>query len=130
MHEDTHNDRPAPQAGQRLYRLLPAADWRQAVADGAYCGAPHDTADGFIHLSTADQVEETAAKHYAGVPELMVLTVDSSRLDGELKWEPARGGELFPHLYGTVPLEAVLGAELVATDRDGAYTFPHLRDEI
>ncbi|MFA7429053.1 MAG: DUF952 domain-containing protein [Rhodospirillaceae bacterium] len=130
MQQDHDIDRPAPQAGQRLYRLLPAADWRQAVADGAYRGAAHDAADGFIHLSTADQVEETAAKHYGGVPDLMVLTVDSARLDGEVKWEPSRGGKLFPHLYGTVPLEAVLGAELVATDRDGAYTFPHLRDEI
>lgn len=130
MHEDHDPSRPAPQAGQRLYRLLSAADWRAAVLDGVYRGAPHDLADGFIHLSTADQVEETAALHYAGVEDLMVLTVDSARVDGEVKWEPSRGGQLFPHVYGTIPLEAVLGAEPVGRDRGGAFTFPHLRDEI
>lgn len=130
MQQDHDNDRPEPRVGQRLYRLLPAADWRAAVAEGVYRGAAHDLRDGFIHLSTAEQVEDTAAKHYADVEDLMVLAVDSARIQGELKWEPARGGDLFPHVYGVIPVEAVLAAEPVNRDRDGAFTFPHLRDEI
>lgn len=134
MHDESTNSQPKvppnTEAGQRIFRLMSMTDWRQMVSDGLFRGAPHDVADGFIHLSSADQVEETAAKHYADVADLMVLTVDSRRVDGEVKWEPSRGGALFPHVYGTIPVEAVLAAESVERDRDGSFLFPSLRDEL
>ncbi|MBZ0141337.1 MAG: DUF952 domain-containing protein, partial [Pseudorhodoplanes sp.] len=82
-----------------IYKICPAALWRQAQQDGIFRGAPVDLADGFIHFSTAAQVGETAAKHFAGQGELLLIAVDTERLGGALKWEPARGGALFPHLY-------------------------------
>lgn len=128
MTDAVATDSPPDPTPHRLYRLVRAEDWRQAVAEGVYRGAEHDRADGFIHLSTATQVEGTAEKHYAGTPDLVLLTLDAERLDGTVKWEPSRGGELFPHLYGVVPVEAVLGAEAVPLDRDGGFVFPLLTD--
>lgn len=109
-----------------LYRLTTAEEWRAAVRAGAFTGSAVDTRDGFIHLSTADQVEETARLHYAAVRPLVLVSVDADRLPGDLRWEPSRGGALFPHLYGTIPLEAVLGAITLDEDREGHLIFPLL----
>ncbi|MBB4286933.1 DUF952 domain-containing protein [Roseospira goensis] len=117
---------PAQEPPRLVYRLCHADDWRAAVRDGVFRGTADDTRDGFIHLSSADQVIETADRHYARVRPLMLLAVDSHRLDGELRWEPSRGGALFPHLYGTIPLEAVLSALPLAEDREGLLMFPTL----
>ena len=92
------------------YKIVDAAEWREAVAEGAYAGSAVDLADGYIHLSTAAQLDETARKHYAGRENLMLLSVDLTALDDTVVWEPSRGGALFPHIYGRLPVKAVTEA--------------------
>ena len=83
-----------------IYKILRAQEWDALQADGQTAGAPVDVADGFIHFSTAEQVRETAAKHFAGADGLVLLAYDEAKMKGDLRWEPSRGGALFPHLYG------------------------------
>jgi uncharacterized protein (DUF952 family) len=83
-----------------IYKIGSASLWRAAEKAGVFHGSEDDRRDGFIHFSTADQVEETAAKHFAGQADLLLIAVDSAKLGDALKWEPSRGGALFPHLYG------------------------------
>ncbi len=90
-----------------IYKICPASLWRDAEAAGVFDGAPVDLKDGFIHFSTAGQLAETAAKHFTGQTDLLLVEVDTGALEGRLRWEPARGGALFPHLYGPLPLSAV-----------------------
>ena len=91
-----------------IYNIVPASSWQKAQADGAFHGAAIDISDGYIHFSTAEQVKETAAKHFSGQRDLVLLAIDSTSLaPSELKWEPSRGGALFPHLYGTLDPGAV-----------------------
>ena len=92
-----------------VYKIVPAALWREAERSGAFAGSPVDQRDGFIHFSTAEQLVDTALKHFAGQRDLLLVTVDAERLD--LRWEPARGGQLFPHLYGALPLSVVQSVE-------------------
>ncbi|MBM3607969.1 MAG: DUF952 domain-containing protein [Alphaproteobacteria bacterium] len=82
-----------------IYKIATGEEWRIAQASGSYEGAPVDLADGFIHFSTAPQVRETAAKHFAGKQGLVLLALEAESLGEKLKWEPSRGGALFPHLY-------------------------------
>ena len=89
------------------YKIVDAADWRAAVAEGRYEGAPVDLADGYIHMSTEAQLAETARRHFAGRGDLLLLTVDLSGFGDDLIWEPSRGGDLFPHLYAPLPVAAV-----------------------
>jgi len=91
-----------------VYKLLPVAEWEAARAVGQFRGSAVDEADGFIHFSTGAQVVETAARHFAGARDLAMLTVDADRLGAMLRWEPSRGGDLFPHLYGPLPVAAVV----------------------
>jgi uncharacterized protein (DUF952 family) len=99
---------PNPTSKKLAYKIIDAAEWTAAQSAGAYAGSAVDLADGYIHMSTADQLAETAAKHYAGRTGLVLLSVDLDRLGAGLKWEPSRGGALFPHLYGALPVEAVV----------------------
>jgi len=92
------------------YKILTAAQWRQFQAEGVFAGAPVDLADGYIHMSSAEQVAETAAKHFAGQTGLILATVDLAALGDAVVWEPSRGGQLFPHCYGALPISAVTGA--------------------
>ena len=92
------------------YKIIDAAEWREALAEGAYAGSAVDLADGYIHLSTADQLEETARKHYAGRENLTLLTVDLTALGDTVVWEPSRDNALFPHVYGPLPVTAVRDA--------------------
>ncbi len=95
-----------------IYKILPAEMWEQARREGLFRGAPVDLADGFIHFSTAEQVAGTAAKHFAGQTNLMLLAVDATALDNSvLKWEPSRGGALFPHLYSDMDVSACDGQD-------------------
>lgn len=82
-----------------IYKISPRTAWQEAVATGVFHGAPVDLADGFIHFSTAGQVAETAAKHFQGQADLVIIAIDARALGRALKWEPSRGGALFPHLY-------------------------------
>jgi uncharacterized protein (DUF952 family) len=90
------------------FKILTADQWAQFTADGSFAGAPIDISDGYIHMSTADQVAETLAKHFAGQVGLVIAEIDLSGFGDALKWEVSRGGALFPHLYAPLPLEAVI----------------------
>ena len=90
------------------YKILTADQWAQFQSGGVFTGAPVDVADGYIHMSAADQLDETLAKHFAGQSSLVIATIDLTKLDEALKWEVSRGGALFPHYYGALPLAAVV----------------------
>jgi uncharacterized protein (DUF952 family) len=109
-----------------IYKICDTASWGAAELAGHYRGAPVDERDGFIHFSTAPQVAGTATKHFAGASDLMLVAVDAGALGAALAWEPSRGGDLFPHLYGTLPLSAVLWARPLPCGPDGRHVFPEL----
>ena len=111
---------PAAPLDTVAFKLIDAAEWRLALSEGVYEGSAVDQADGFIHLSTAGQLEDTARKHYAGRSDLMVLSVDLAALGGTVVWEPSRGGDLFPHIYGPMPTSVVTKAQVCAVSSDGA----------
>ncbi|MGI9373854.1 MAG: DUF952 domain-containing protein [Hyphomicrobiales bacterium] len=106
-----------------IYKICPRQDWQVAKDAGVYTGAPVDLADGFIHFSSATQVAGTAAKHFAGQEDLVLLEIDVSRLDGDLHWEVSRDDALFPHLYDTMPVSAVVGVHNLAWDGE-KHIFP------
>jgi len=108
-----------------IYKICPETLWREAERAGAFLGAPVDAADGFIHFSTAAQAAETAAKHFAGQAGLVLVAVDEAALGEALRYEVSRGGALFPHLYGPLPLEAVRWVRPLPLGPDG-HVFPEL----
>lgn len=113
--------------GERLiYHVCERAAWEAVQSAGRYLGSAQDRRDGFIHFSTVAQVEASAAKHHAGRAALVLLAVDPGALGDALRWEPSRGGDLFPHLYGPLPLAAVRWAEELAVGPDGRHLFPRL----
>ena len=107
-----------------VYKICPRALWREAEALGRFTGAPVDHADGFIHFSTADQVAETAARHFAGQEDLLLVAVEADALGPALRFEPSRGGALFPHLYADLPLSAVRSVAVLRLGPDGRHVFP------
>ncbi|MCX4196646.1 DUF952 domain-containing protein [Methylobacterium organophilum] len=107
-----------------IYKICPRALWREAEAAGLFTGAPVDRQDGFIHFSTAAQVAETAARHFAGQDDLLLVAVDVGALGDGLRYEPSRGGDLFPHLYGPLPLSAVVAVDEMPLGADGRHAFP------
>jgi uncharacterized protein (DUF952 family) len=109
-----------------IYKILPASLWHEAERQGVFRGSPVDVQDGFIHFSSAEQAPETAAKHFVGERNLVLLFVDVARLGGRLKWEPSRGGALFPHLYGELELAAVMRVDPLPLAADGRHKFPPL----
>jgi uncharacterized protein (DUF952 family) len=109
-----------------IYKICPAAMWHEAQRLGVFRGAPVDFADGYIHFSTAAQVRETASRHFAGQRDLMLLWVESAALGDKLKWEPSRGGALFPHLYDVLDVRHVTRAEPLPLGADGKHIFPDL----
>jgi len=113
-----------PGPPKTVYRLLSRAAWQQARAAGSFLGSEHDLRDGFIHFSTAQQVAETAARHYAGLTDLLLLEVSADALGADLRWEASRGGALFPHLYGSLPLSAVTRVEPLELDANGVHVLP------
>ena len=100
-----------------IYKICNVNLWEKAKAEGQFTGAEIDLRDGFIHFSTAEQLSETLLLHFEGVENLLLLTIDGGELD--LKWEPARTGNLFPHLYDILPLSAVLRVTPILLDDDG-----------
>ena len=107
-----------------IFKIMPAALWRAAQSTGVFHGSEHDSRDGFIHFSTAAQVAETAAKHFAGQRDLLLVHVDAAKLGDRLKWEPSRDGALFPHLYGPLDLSAVIRCEALPLGPDGVPLLP------
>jgi uncharacterized protein (DUF952 family) len=112
-----------------IYKIAPQALWREAEKAGRFVGAPVDLADGFIHFSTAGQVGETAARHFAGQDDLLLIAVDDTKLGPALKYETSRGGALFPHLYAPFLLDVVAWVRLLPLGPDGAHVFPPLEAE-
>ena len=106
-----------------IYKISSEALWREAERAGAFTGAPVDLADGFIHFSTAAQVAETAARHFAGATDLVLVAVDAAALGAALRYESSRGGALFPHLYGTLPLSVVRWVKPLPLGTNG-HVFP------
>jgi uncharacterized protein (DUF952 family) len=107
-----------------IYKICRIAEWEDAVRASAFRGSPVDLRDGYIHFSTAEQVAETAAKHFAGQADLVLVAVDADTLGAELKWEPSRGGALFPHLYAALPVTAALWAKPLPLGASGRHVLP------
>ena len=109
-----------------IYKICPHGLWQAAERQGVFRGAGIDLADGFIHFSTAMQVEETARRHFAGQSDLLLVAVEADSLGQQLRYEPSRGGALFPHLYDALPLTAVCWVKPLPLCSDGSHAFPEL----
>ena len=103
-----------------IYKICDGAMWREAEQTGVFTGAEIDIQDGYIHFSTAAQVTETARKHFRGRDNLVLVAVNSTTLD--IKWEPSRGGDLFPHLYADLPTDMAVSVVPMLPDRNGVPT--------
>lgn len=108
-----------------IFKILGEAEWRDALAKGGFDGAPVDLADGYIHFSTAGQVAETAAKHFKGRDNLLLAACDAEALGAALRWEPSRGGALFPHLYRSLRTDEALWVKPLPLGPVG-HVFPEL----
>jgi uncharacterized protein (DUF952 family) len=109
---------------QIVYKILLAAELDQMQRDGVFRGSPVDIADGYIHLSCGSQLGATLDKHFSGVDGLMLAAVDLSRLGDAVRWEKSRGGQLFPHIYGVLPVGAVVSVATLARTVDGEVKLP------
>ena len=107
----------------QIYKILRSDEWTDLKTNGESQGAPIDIQDGFVHFSTAAQAEETARRPFAGIDGLFLLALEADALGEALKWEPSRGGDLFPHLYGSLKLADVLWAQPLPLV-DGEHQFP------
>ncbi len=106
------------------YKILTGAQWAQWLDQRVFAGSPVDLADGFVHLSAADQVTETANRHFSGQDGLVVVRIDLAALGDAVRWELSRGGARFPHVYAAVPLAVALAHGPLRRDRDGAVILP------
>lgn len=106
------------------YKILTADQMAALERDGVFAGAPVDLADGYIHLSALDQLQGTIDKHFAGQDGLWLAAIDLAALGDAVKWEPSRGGALFPHIYGTLPLDAVTAYGELQYEPDGTLRLP------
>jgi len=111
---------------RRIYKICSASAWREAERQGVYHGSADDIRDGFIHFSLPSQLAETARKHFLGQTALFLIEVDADALGDALRWEPSRGDELFPHLYGELDLGAVTNVLDMHTRADGSHDIPEL----
>ena len=109
-----------------VYKIVAAEEWTKAEAAGVFEGAAIDRANGFIHFSTAEQAPETAAKWFAGRDGLTLAAIDAEALGTDLRWEPSRGGALFPHLYAALPMSAVIWSRPLPLGSDGRHVFGSL----
>ncbi|WP_116089586.1 DUF952 domain-containing protein [Sphingomonas crusticola] len=106
------------------YKVLTADQLSMLEHSGTFAGAPVDLADGYIHLSSAEQLAETVAKHFAGQDDLQLVAVDLEALGEAVKWEESRGGALFPHLYGPLTLDVVVAYSALEYEPDGSVRLP------
>jgi uncharacterized protein (DUF952 family) len=107
-----------------IFKVCAAVEWREAETKGFYEGSADDRRDGFIHFSTLTQLAGTLAKHFPGRDDLVLVAVQAEALGDALKWEPSRGGALFPHLYAALPMKAVLWVRPLLRDEHGGYLLP------
>jgi uncharacterized protein (DUF952 family) len=110
--------------GQKVYKIMSRADWEAASSAGVYVGAPLDLADGYIHLSAGYQVAGTLAAHFAGRTDLVLVAFDAGALGEALRWEPSRGGALFPHLYAPLPVRDATDFAPLSRETTGAHVLP------
>ncbi|MDV6029127.1 MAG: DUF952 domain-containing protein [Phycisphaera sp. RhM] len=108
-----------------LYKILAKADWDDARAADVFSGCGIDLTDGYIHLSSRNQVETTAKLYFAGREDLLLVAVDADQLGERLRWEASRDGALFPHVYGDIPLDAVISVDPLPLGEDGSHRFPN-----
>jgi uncharacterized protein (DUF952 family) len=111
-----------------IFKIVGAHEWRLAEKAGVFEGSNVDRADGYIHFSTAEQAAETAARHFLGRDNLIIVAVNAEGLGDALRWEPSRGGALFPHLYGALPLSAVRWTRPLPLGADGRHVFGTLEE--
>ena len=109
-----------------VFKIVGAAEWRAAESAGVFAGSEVDRADGFIHFSSAAQAPQTAEKWFNGRQDLTLVAIDAGALGAGLKWEPSRGGELFPHLYGPLPNSAVVWSRPLPLGEGGIHRFGDL----
>jgi uncharacterized protein (DUF952 family) len=109
-----------------IYKICPESLWHEAEEANFFAGAAIDLQDGYLHFSTASQVKETADRHFAGQGDLLLIAIDADRLGPALRYEPSRGGDLFPHLYAPLALSAVLWVKPLSLGPDGRHVFPDL----
>ena len=110
-----------------IYKICPAGLWQEAVAAGVFTGSEVDRSDGYIHFSTAGQVADTLARHYPNVAGLVLAAFDLTKLSPPVRYEAARGGALFPHLYGTFDPKRALWVRPIALDAEGRHVLPELQ---
>ena len=115
-----------PELMMVVYKIVSTGEWTEAEAASVFLGASVDRADGFIHFSTAEQAADTAAKWFAGRGDLTLAAIDAEALGGDLRWEPSRGGALFPHLYAALPMSAVVWSRPLPLGSDGRHVFGSL----
>ena len=108
----------------RAYKVLTGPQLSELLARGSFAGAPIDLLDGYIHLSTEQQLAETLLKHFTGQSDLWIATIDLVTLQEDLRWEPSRGDQLFPHVYADLPLRAVIAHGPVEWLQGGALRLP------
>jgi uncharacterized protein (DUF952 family) len=116
----------AAEKSMTIYHVCKKAEWEAAVAAGRYIGSSQDQADGFIHFSGPEQVVASVAKHRAGQDGLVLIACDAAKMEPGLKWEVSRGGALFPHHYGDLPLASVVSVRDLPLGADGMHLFPAL----
>lgn len=111
-----------------IYKIATRQEWDTALTNGQYTGSPDDQRDGFIHFSARDQLEKTLSKHFRDKENLLLLAVEADQLGDQLKWEPSRGGALFPHLYAPLPTASVLWEKPIERDGTGGFRL-HFADD-
>ena len=119
-----HSQQATPATAHLIFKVTAKDAWSEAEDSGTYAGSPDDVRDGYIHFSTAEQLAGTLAKYYAGHDDLVLAAVDPVGLGSSLKWEAARGGALFPHLYGVLEMADVAWVRPLPLDRDGRHRLP------
>lgn len=113
-------------SNRRVFKILARAEWDHACGQGQYAGSSDDARDGFIHLSAAHQAAATASKYFRNKPDLLLVAFDAAQLGAALKWEPSRGGDLFPHLYGPLLPALALWTKPLPLGEDGVPLIPDL----
>jgi len=107
-----------------VYKICAHRAWQEAIVEGCFRGSADDLRDGYIHLSTAEQLPGTAARHFRGQSDLLLISIETSKLAADLKWEPSRGGALFPHLYGPLDVSAAISVQPLVLSADGVPIIP------
>jgi uncharacterized protein (DUF952 family) len=115
---------PQAAAGLRLYKIAERSAWNEARSRGRFDGSPDDVRDGYIHLSAENQIVGTLARHFAGAADLVLIEIDAAALGAALRWEPARGGQLFPHLHAPLGMSAVRSERTLELGPDGRHRLP------